>query len=52
MIEKAGTGIAGFDELTGGGLPRGRVTLLEGGAGTGKTIMALESLVHAARELD
>lgn len=52
MIEKAATGIPGFDELTGGGLPRGRVTLVEGGAGTGKTIMALQSLVHAARELD
>ncbi len=52
MIEKAETGIAGFDELTGGGLPRGRVTLVEGGAGTGKTIMALQSLAYAARELD
>ncbi|MEX1198582.1 MAG: circadian clock protein KaiC [Pseudohongiellaceae bacterium] len=50
-IEKAQTGIIGFDELTGGGIPRGRVTLLAGGAGTGKTVMALQSLVHAAREL-
>lgn len=52
MIEKAATGITGFDELTGGGLPQGRVTLVEGSAGTGKTIMALQSLVHAVRELD
>lgn len=52
MIGKAETGIAGFDELTGGGLPRGRVTLVEGGAGTGKTIMGLQSLMHAARDLD
>lgn len=52
MIEKAASGITGFDELTGGGLPRGRVTLVEGGAGTGKTILALQSLAHAARELE
>lgn len=52
MIDKAETGIAGFDELTGGGLPKGRVTMVEGGAGTGKTIMALQSLAYAARELD
>lgn len=51
MIEKAGTGISGFDELTRGGLPRGRVTLLAGSAGSGKTVMALQSLVHAAGEL-
>lgn len=52
MLEKAATNITGFDELTNGGLPRGRVTLLEGGAGTGKTIMALQSLVNAARDMD
>ncbi len=45
----ARTGIEGFDEITHGGLPRGRTTLLEGGPGSGKTIMALQSLVHAAR---
>lgn len=47
---KAATGIAGFDEITGGGLPRGRTTLLVGGPGSGKTILALQFLVHGARE--
>lgn len=46
---KAATGIAGFDDITGGGLPRGRTTLLVGGAGAGKTVMALQFLVHGAR---
>jgi len=47
---KAATGIAGFDEMTGGGLPRGRTTLLVGGAGAGKTVMALQFLVHGVRQ--
>lgn len=47
---KASTGITGFDEITGGGLPRGRTTLLVGGSGAGKTVMALQSLVHGARQ--
>src|ERR1700693_3903301 len=46
---KAPTGIKGFDEITGGGLPRGRTTLLVGGPGSGKTILALQFLVHGAR---
>lgn len=46
---KAPTGIAGFDEITGGGLPRGRTTLLVGGPGSGKTIFALQFLAHAAQ---
>jgi circadian clock protein KaiC len=46
---KAPTGIDGFDEITGGGLPRGRTTLLVGGPGSGKTILALQFLVHGAR---
>ena len=46
---KAATGIAGFDEITGGGLPRGRTTLLVGGPGSGKTILALQFLVHGAQ---
>ncbi len=45
---KALTGIEGFDEITNGGLPRGRTTLIEGGPGSGKTIMALQSLVNGA----
>ncbi len=47
---KAPTGIAGFDEITGGGLPHGRTTLLVGGPGSGKTILALQFLVHGAQE--
>lgn len=42
------TGISGFDELLGGGLPRHRTTLVVGGAGSGKTLFALESLVNGA----
>lgn len=47
---KSPTGIAGFDEITGSGLPRGRTTLLVGGPGSGKTIFALQFLVHGARD--
>ncbi len=47
---KTATGIVGFDEITGGGLPRGRTTLLVGGPGSGKTIFGLQFLAHAARE--
>src|SRR5665647_3859772 len=46
---KAPTGIAGFDEITGGGLPSGRTTLLVGGPGSGKTILALQFLIHGAQ---
>jgi circadian clock protein KaiC len=48
-IEKGPTGIPGFDEITRGGLPCGRVTLLLGGPGTGKTVFALQTLVNGAR---
>jgi circadian clock protein KaiC len=48
-LPKARTGIEGFDEITNGGLPKGRTTLVEGSAGSGKTIMALQSLVSGAR---
>jgi circadian clock protein KaiC len=47
---KAPTGITGFDEMTKGGLPRGRTTLLVGGPGSGKTIFALRFLVHGAQD--
>lgn len=49
-LAKAPTGIFGLDELTGGGLPAGRPTLLCGGPGCGKTILAMEFLVHGARD--
>jgi circadian clock protein KaiC len=48
-LRKAPSGIAGFDEITGGGLPQGRTTLLLGGPGSGKTIFALQYLVNGAR---
>lgn len=48
---KAPTGIRGLDAATGGGLPVGRTSLVEGGPGAGKTVLALQSLVHAARQL-
>ncbi|MCE9660784.1 MAG: circadian clock protein KaiC [Burkholderiales bacterium] len=48
-IQKSRSGIVGFDEMTGGGLPRGRTTLVVGGAGSGKTIFALQCLAHGAR---
>jgi len=50
--KKAPTGIAGLDEITVGGLPHGRTTLLVGGPGSGKTIFALQFLVHGARICD
>jgi len=50
--DKAPTGIEGFDEITRGGLPRGRTTLLAGGPGSGKSLLALQSLVHGAIDLD
>jgi circadian clock protein KaiC len=50
-IEKAPTGISGFDEITHGGLPRGRPTLVSGAAGSGKTMFAIEFLVRGARDL-
>src|SRR5512135_3824630 len=47
-LAKAPTGIQGLDEVTGGGLPKGRVTLLCGSAGCGKSLLAMEFLVHGA----
>ena len=47
-LPKASTGIQGLDEITGGGLPRGRPTLISGGAGAGKTLFGLEFLVRGA----
>jgi circadian clock protein KaiC len=47
-LPKAPTGIQGLDEITGGGLPRGRPTLVCGGAGCGKTLFAMEFLVRGA----
>src|SRR3954451_15096229 len=49
-LPKAETGIRGLDEITGGGLPRGRPTLICGGAGCGKTLFGMEFLVKGATE--
>ena len=49
-LPKAPTGIRGLDDITGGGLPRGRSTLVTGGTGSGKTLLGLEFLVAGARE--
>src|SRR5262245_31841256 len=51
-LAKCPTGIAGLDEITFGGLPRGRPTLVCGGAGCGKTMVAIEFLVRGAIEHD
>jgi circadian clock protein KaiC len=48
LLPKCLTGIQGLDEITGGGLPRGRPTLVCGGAGCGKTLLAVEFLVRGA----
>lgn len=45
-LPKAASGIQGLDEITGGGLPRGRPTLVCGGAGAGKTLFSIEFLVR------
>ena len=47
-IEKAKTGIHGLDEITAGGLPQGRPTLICGGPGCGKTLFAMEFIVRGA----
>jgi circadian clock protein KaiC len=49
-LPKSPTGIRGLDEITGGGLPAGRPTLVCGGAGCGKTLLAMEFLVRGATE--
>jgi circadian clock protein KaiC len=50
-VSKVLTGIQGFDEITDGGIPRARTTLVMGGPGCGKTVFALQSLVNGARRL-
>ncbi len=45
-IDKCPTGVAGLDDITEGGLPRGRPTLICGGAGSGKTLLAMEFLIR------
>lgn len=52
QLKKTTTGIGGFDEITGGGVPQGRPTLICGGPGSGKTLFGMEFLVRGAREFD
>lgn len=52
LLPKSPTGIEGLDEITEGGLPQGRPTLICGGAGCGKTLLAMEYLVNGAVEFD
>jgi circadian clock protein KaiC len=52
QLVKCPTGIRGLDEITKGGLPRGRPTLVCGDAGCGKTLMAMEFLVRGAMDYD
>jgi circadian clock protein KaiC len=52
ILPKAPTGIEGLDEITGGGLPAGRPTLVSGSAGCGKTMLALEFLMRGATQFD
>jgi circadian clock protein KaiC len=51
-LQKARTGIAGLDEITGGGLPQGRTTIVCGGPGCGKTMLGIEFLVRGALEFN
>ncbi|RPH31875.1 MAG: circadian clock protein KaiC [Bacteroidales bacterium] len=51
-LPKSPTGIQGFDEITGGGLPTGRPTLICGGAGCGKTLFGMEFLIRGATQFN
>lgn len=51
-LQKCPTGIVGLDQITGGGLPRGRPALICGGAGCGKTLFAIEFIVRGATEFN
>ena len=48
VFQKCPSGVTGLDEITGGGLPRNRPTLVCGSAGCGKTLFAMEFLVKGA----
>ena len=48
QLQKCPTGINGFDEITEGGLPRNRTTLVSGSAGSGKTLLGLDFLINGA----
>lgn len=51
-LHKVGTGVAGLDEIMHGGVPAGRLTLLSGGPGSGKTVLGVQFLCHGATVCD
>jgi circadian clock protein KaiC len=51
-LPKLPTGIEGFDDITGGGLPKGRPTLIVGGPGSGKTLFSMEFLINGASKFN
>ena len=46
QLQKCPTGIKGFDEITEGGLPKNRTTLVSGSAGSGKTLLGIDFLIN------
>src|SRR5688572_29642416 len=52
QLKKSPTGITGLDEITFGGLPQGRPTLICGGPGAGKTLFGIEFIVNGAQKFD
>ena len=52
QLHKCPTGIKGFDEITEGGLPRNRVTLICGSTGSGKTLLGIDFLINGAIHYD
>ena len=52
QLQKSPTGISGLDEITKGGLPLGRPTLICGSAGCGKTLMSIEYIIRGALEFN
>lgn len=52
QLQKCPTGIKGFDEITEGGLPKNRITLIGGGTGSGKTLLGLDFIINGATHYD
>ena len=52
QLHKCPTGIQGFDQITNGGLPRNRITLIGGGTGSGKTLLGLDFIIHGVTHFD
>ena len=52
QLQKCPTGIKGFDEITQGGLPQNRITLVGGGTGSGKTLLGIDFVINGATDYD